>query len=164
MPIICIYLPGIIFYLNYTITVFLIHNPTNFIHHYYTKLCKRYVLNVAMVFLLGIWAGKGNMQLRALEIVQWHSVPVSVQKPSAYFRQRHTVQQMEVYAVCHFTSNQVQQCVHMRLLLSIWYYSSTSVTILHRWCGFFVVSLLFCLYMFVYMEGVCMHTSVPHSA
>lgn len=51
------------FYLNYTITNFLIHSLTNFIHHYYTKLCKIYVLNVAMVCS----SKKGNMQLRALQ-------------------------------------------------------------------------------------------------
>lgn len=97
---------------------------------------------------------KGN---RASEIVNGYSVPVSVQKPSAYFRQRHTVQQMEVYAVCHFTSNQVQQCVHVWLLLSIWYCPSTSVTVLHRWCGFLWLVCCFSGYVCLYGGSMCAH-------
>lgn len=86
-------------------------------YYYYYYLCK----SIAFICFpkkgfeschgLSAHLRMGILRLRASEIVHGRSVPVGLLKASAYFRQRHTVQQMEVYAVCHFTLNQGQQCV-----------------------------------------------------
>ncbi len=99
---------------------------------------------------------KGILRLRASEIVHGCSVPVGLLKASAYFRQRHTVKQMEVSAVCHFTLNQGQQRVWVWLSLSRWN-CPLSYT---DGVGFFVVNLLFLsICLFIWREYVCVHTS-----
>lgn len=96
------------------------------------------------------------MQLRASEIVHGCSVPVGLLKACAHFRQRHTVQQMEVYVICHFTSNQEQQCVWVRLLLSIWYCLLSYKDVV----GFLWLVCYFSLYVCLYGGSMCVHTSV----